>query len=311
MTRKRILLIGLFLFIGFITLQFIQPHIENPKVTGDIEAPPEVKSILKRACYDCHSNETKLLWFDRISPASWAIAQHIKDGRNVLNSSEWGNLTTAQQKDKFWEAVNHTMLGAMPLKEYTLMHQDAKISESDLDKLKEYISGLSSPETYDTAITQQLFEQYNKWQTNAPNNTLPVAANGVAYDPDYKNWLPVSTTDAYANGTIRVIFGNAVAIQAIKENNTRVWPKGTTFAKVQWERAIDKEGNVYPGAFSQVEYMIKDEQKYADTEGWGWARFKTLELIPDGADASFTRACINCHRPVEDDDFVFTFPIKH
>jgi hypothetical protein len=252
-----------------------------------------------------------LRWFDRISPVSWKVAQHIEDGRNVLNFSEWGSLTTAQQKDKFWEAVNHTMLGAMPLEEYALMHPSSKISENDIAILKDYISGLSSPEIYDSVVTQTLFEQYNKWQTNSGPDPLPIAANGVAYDPDYKNWLPISTTDAYANGTIRVIFGNAVAIQAIRDNQTRHWPKGTMFAKVQWDRAIDKDGNVFPGQFSQVEYMIKDEKKYYDTEGWGWARFKTLDLVPDGVDASFTKACVNCHRPVQEEDFVFTFPIKH
>ena len=309
--KKRMFQVILFLLIGTITLQFIQPRFENPPITGDISAPAEVKAILKRACFDCHSNETNLRWFDRISPVAWKIAQDIKDGRNVLNFSEWNNLTTAQQKDKFWEAVNHTMLGAMPLKEYTVMHPSSKISESDLSILKNYISGLTNPKTYDTTETQRLFEQYNKWQKSVSLNTLPVAANGVAYDPDYKNWLPISTTDAYANGTMRVIFGNAIAIKAIKDNNTRHWPKGTTFAKVQWNQAIDKDGNIYTGVFNQVEYMIKDEKKYSNTEGWGWARFKTLELVPDGVDASFTKACINCHRPVKEEDFVFTFPIKH
>ena len=308
--KKRMFRVILFLLIAVITLQFIQPPFESKPVTGDITAPAEVKAILKRACFDCHSNETELRWFDRISPVSWMVAKDIKDARNVINFSEWNNLETAQQKDKFFEAVNHAMLGAMPLKKYTLMHPSAKISESDLAILKNYASGMVDLKTYDTSKIKEALEQYNQWQKNTGTNNIPVAANGVAYDPDYKNWQAISTTDAFGNGTIRVIFGNAVAVKAIKENNTRHWPNGTIFAKVQWDQVADKDGNIVAGEFKQVEYMIKDDKKYAGTEGWGWARFKTPELVPDGKDAMFTSKCINCHRPVKEEDFVFTFPIK-
>jgi hypothetical protein len=110
---------------------------------------------------------------------------------------------------------------------------------------------------------------------------------------------------------MRAILGNAVAIKAIKENNTRKWPNGTVLAKVQWDQLADKEGNIQTGKFNQVEFMVKDDKKYADTEGWGWARFKTLELIPDDKEPMFATKCISCHKPVENLDYVFTFPIKH
>ena len=312
--KKRILRVIAFLLAGVIIIQFIRPGFKNPPVTGDITASAEVKAILKTACYDCHSNETELRWFDKISPVSWKVAQHISEGRKGLNFSEWNKLTTAEQKDKLWESVNQIFLGAMPLKDYTVMHPSAKISTSDLAVLKNYVTGMIDLKTYDSSKTNQAFEQYNQWQKNQGTNNknnIPVAANGVAYDPDYKNWQPISSTDAVNNGTMRVILGNAIAIRAIKENNTRHWPNGTTFAKVQWDQLADKVGNIHTGEFKQVEYMIKDDKKYADTEGWGWARFKTPELVPDGKDAMFTAKCISCHRPVKNEDYVFTFPIKY
>ena len=94
------------LLLGFIIIQFIQPPFENPPVTADITAPADVKAVLKKACYDCHSNETQLAWFDRISPVSWMVAKDIKAGRHAFNFSEWNKLPVATQKDKFWEIAN-------------------------------------------------------------------------------------------------------------------------------------------------------------------------------------------------------------
>ncbi|CAN5484490.1 hypothetical protein BH10BAC4_BH10BAC4_11510 [soil metagenome] len=308
--KKRTLQATTILLFGMIVLQFVQPNFDAAPIAGDMIAPTEVKVILKRACYDCHSNETKLRWFDRISPFSWKIAQHIRDGRKALNFSGWSSLTPEVQKDKLWEAINHAMLGAMPLKEYKLLHPSAELQERDLSILKNYILDLTNLKTYDTLKNYEFFEQFNQWRRMTDTNNIPVAANGIAHDPDYKNWQAISTTDAFGNGTVRVIFGNTVAVKAINENRVNPWPKGTILAKVQWDQATKDDGVIQTGKFNQIEYMIKDDEKYADTEGWGWARFKTLDLIPDDKEVNFERKCISCHRPVKDLDLVFTFPIK-
>ena len=129
--------------------------------------------------------------------------------------------------------------------------------------------------------------------------------------PDYKNWQVVSTSDRFDNGTMRVIFGNAIAIKAIKENHINPWPNGTIFAKIGWDKIADADGNVHTGAFKQVEFMIKDDKKYASTKGWGFARFKTPKLLPYGKTKLFATECVNCHRPESANDFVFTSPVKH
>lgn len=62
----------------FAALQLIHPKLDNPPVTAEIKAPPEVKRILKTSCYNCHSNETHLFWFDRVAPAYWIVTSDVK-----------------------------------------------------------------------------------------------------------------------------------------------------------------------------------------------------------------------------------------
>src|SRR6267143_2169254 len=96
--------------IAFIAVQFVRPQLTNPPVTADLVVPPQVKQILRNSCYDCHSNETKLLWFDRVVPAYWIVAKDIKLGRKHLNFSELGRLPPAQQKAALYEGVAHVMI---------------------------------------------------------------------------------------------------------------------------------------------------------------------------------------------------------
>ncbi|HHB12034.1 MAG TPA: cytochrome P460, partial [Chromatiales bacterium] len=64
-----------------------------------------------------------------------------------------------------------------------------------------------------------------------------------------------------------------------------------------------------PGKFVHAEFMIKDSKKWADHGGWGFARWLGQEQKPYGKDASFANECFNCHKPVKDNDYVFTHPI--
>ena len=64
-----------------------------------------------------------------------------------------------------------------------------------------------------------------------------------------------------------------------------------------------------PAQFIQVEFMIKDAQKYRSTEGWGFARWRGDDHKPYGKNANFTTECTSCHAPMKDNDFVYTMPI--
>jgi len=120
----------------------------------------------------------------------------------------------------------------------------------------------------------------------------------------------MSSTERFDNRTMRVILGNDVAVQAIANNHINPWPDGTAFAKVAWFELPDEKGLVRTGPFFQVEFMIRDSQKYAATKGWGWARWRGAELKPYGKDATFTNECVGCHSPLASTNYVFTSPIR-
>jgi len=294
----------------FVALQLVNPPIVKPPVTADLAAPPEVKRVLKNSCYNCHSNETQLTWYDRIAPASWLVASDVYQARRHLNFSEIGKLPAAQQKAALYEAVNMIQLGAMPLPSYTMLHPQARVSPEDLAVLKNYLNPPSSETAPNEAARTTADGQYASWiHSGAASLTVQNSPNGITYIPGYKDWKVISTTNRFDNKTLRVIFGNDVAMKAIADHNTNPWPDGTTFAKAAWFQQPDADGETRTGAFIQVEFMIKDAHKYASTEGWGFARWRGTDLKPYGKDAAFTNECTGCHAPVRHNDYVYSFPL--
>lgn len=294
--------------IVFIGIQLIRPQLTNPPVTADLQAPPEVKQILKNSCYSCHSNETKLPWFDEVVPGYWIVSNDVKEARERLNFSEIGNLPAAQQKAILFEAVSNIQMGVMPLPSYLSVHPHAAVTPEQLAVLKAYLHPPTSPAT--ASDTSAADTEYDTWihSSAAPLNVHP-APNGIAFLPDYKNWKAISSTDRFDNNTMREILGNDVAVKAIAEHHINPWPDGTAFAKVAWHEQPDGKGHIATGAFFQVEFMIRDSSKYASTLGWGWARWRGTDLKPYGKDAAFTKECVECHHPLRSTNYVFTPPI--
>ncbi|HVU54751.1 MAG TPA: cytochrome P460 family protein [Puia sp.] len=309
--QRKLVRVVLVLLACFVLLQFIRPSLDNPPVTGDLQAPAEVKSILQRACYDCHSNETKLAWFDKPVPAYWLVAAHVKEGRELLNFSHWDSLTMDQQNGKLFESLNQIVFKEMPLSQYTTFHGDARVSEDDVKVLRKWLASLAPPKLADSVAIKAAEEQYTKW-TKEGGHPADVKAefNGLAFMPDYKDWSPVSSTERWDNGTMRVIMGNPVTVKAIMEGHINPWPDGAAFAKVAWKQLLRPSGEIQPGEFIQVELMVKDKSKYAATDGWGFGRWKGDQLKPYGKDASFVTECMHCHQPMHDRDFVFTSPLN-
>jgi hypothetical protein len=100
-----------------------------------------------------------------------------------------------------------------------------------------------------------------------------------------------------------------VAVKAGISGNISPWPDGTRFAKVAWLQEPGPDGLLHPGKFWQVEFMEKDAKRYKDTEGWGWGRWRGLELKPYGNDEHFVNECTGCHQPVRGNDYVYTLPV--
>src|SRR5215213_756440 len=136
---KRVLkIIVVVLFVAFIVVQFIRPDMTNPPVVPEqtLEAstqlPENVKTILSRSCADCHTNSTVYPWYAQISPFSWFLAEHIKDGRRELNFSEWASFENRRKKRKLEEICEQVETREMPLPSYLWIHWDAKMSDEEI-----------------------------------------------------------------------------------------------------------------------------------------------------------------------------------
>jgi len=138
-----------------------------------------------------------------------------------------------------------------------------------------------------------------------------VAPNGIAIFPDYMSWKVVAPSFREDKGHIRIITGNEIAFAALRDGKKPL-PDGSVLAKVAWKAEKHPSFPVatVPGAFVQVEFMVKDAKKYKDTGGWGFARFVGSELKPYGKDAGFVGECYGCHLPVADNDYLFTKIVK-
>jgi hypothetical protein len=111
-----------------VAIQFIPVDSANPPVESDIPTSPAVKAVLRRACYDCHSNETQWPWYSRIAPISWLLAWDVREGRAELNFSTWNQYSTQQQVKKLRESWKEVSEGEMPPWYYLPVHRDARLS---------------------------------------------------------------------------------------------------------------------------------------------------------------------------------------
>ena len=128
-------------------IQLVRPDQKNPHVTGEIEAPAEVMSLLKRSCYDCHSFETRWPWYAQVVSVSWLVTKDVNDGRKHLNFSVWQGYEEGRKLKKFKEIAEEVADGEMPLDIYLPLHPDAKLTPSETTLLVEWArrDGASAP----------------------------------------------------------------------------------------------------------------------------------------------------------------------
>jgi len=146
---QKLLKIGVTLgIVGFGLLQVAPAgklgiHVEdigaNPPERFKLDAPPEVEAVMRRACWDCHTNETKWPLYARIAPSSWLMARDIHQGRSHLNFSKWADEDEDERqtdRENAWEQVE---AGNMPPWFYIYpFHMSAKLSDADKTLLKSY-----------------------------------------------------------------------------------------------------------------------------------------------------------------------------
>ncbi len=131
----------------FVAIQFAPVERSNPAAEADVPAPANVRAILRRACYDCHSNETVWPWYSRVAPFSWLVVRDVREGRKELNFSTWNRISTRQQVKKLKESWKEVDEGEMPPWYYLSMHRDATLSAEDRAALHSWaLSTAPAPE---------------------------------------------------------------------------------------------------------------------------------------------------------------------
>lgn len=129
--------IAIVLIVVFLGIQFVRPARTNPPVDESqtifarTQMTPQVSAILERACRDCHSNKTVWPWYTNVAPISWWLSNHVNEGRQNLNLSEWGKLDQDRQDRKLRQICDEVSDGVMPLSSYLPMHPQARLSAED------------------------------------------------------------------------------------------------------------------------------------------------------------------------------------
>ncbi len=132
------------LLLAIVALQFFQIDKTNPVTDPALDfmnitnPPDEIATILKTACYDCHSYNTRYPWYTNIQPVAWWVKDHIDHGRDELNFSEFGNYTERRADHKLEEAAEYTLNEEMPLPSYTWGHSDARLTDQERKYLADW-----------------------------------------------------------------------------------------------------------------------------------------------------------------------------
>ena len=124
-------------------IQFIRPERPRGELPSDgrmeelVAVPGNVDSVLRRSCYDCHSDETRWPWYARVAPASWLITHDVRHGRSNLDFARWSVDTNREPtpKQRFEWMCRDVRRGIMPPRLYVVMHPHARLAESDVDAL--------------------------------------------------------------------------------------------------------------------------------------------------------------------------------
>lgn len=125
----------------FIIIQFFRPQkniaegVQVNHISKLYPYPDSVKTILAKACNDCHTNNTRYPWYNNIQPVAWWLNNNVKDGKRHFNIDEFASYRIARQYKKLEECIEQVKEGEMPLSSYTLIHKDAILTDAEKQTL--------------------------------------------------------------------------------------------------------------------------------------------------------------------------------
>jgi hypothetical protein len=146
--KKGFKTIGWLLLIALIVIQFFRPEknlqqgISTTHFSTKYPVPADVNAILDKACYDCHSNNSRYPWYFNIQPIGMWMDDHIKEGKQGLNFSEYTNKRLRYQYHKMEEVIEVINEDAMPIDSYTWTHKDAILTVEEKSKLKNWAQSI-------------------------------------------------------------------------------------------------------------------------------------------------------------------------
>lgn len=143
---KKIFLAGIILLLF---LQFFQPvrNINKGQAPSSdflqvYKAPISVPRTLLNSCYDCHSNNTHYPFYSYVQPISYFLENHINKGKQELNFNEWGNYSSRKKRNKLSAIREQIENSKMPLPSYLVIHQNAKLSETQKQELLKWLKSV-------------------------------------------------------------------------------------------------------------------------------------------------------------------------
>lgn len=112
------------------------------------KTPEKISTLLKNACYDCHSNETVYPKYAFIAPVSWSVKSHVNEGREHLNFSIWETYNKDLKKNMITKSIQTIQSKAMPMPGYIVYHKEANLSEAERALLIQYFEEMLKTNTY-------------------------------------------------------------------------------------------------------------------------------------------------------------------
>ncbi len=140
MMSRKLRIILLVLLAVFVIIQIIpvnrpanEPTNYNFFTANNV--PEDMEIMIRNACFDCHSHEVNYPWYAYVAPVSWKVASDVKEGRQNLDFSNWNKLDKRKKLNALDEIGDEVGHGEMPLKIYTVIHSDARLTEADRDRI--------------------------------------------------------------------------------------------------------------------------------------------------------------------------------
>lgn len=111
---------------------------ESNDFVSQVEGDEYTINLIKTVCYDCHSNQPNYPWYAGVAPLSFWIHDHIEHGREHLNFSIWNTYSEDKKAHKIEECWEEVEEGEMPLYSYTIMHQEAQLTDEQIEKVVQF-----------------------------------------------------------------------------------------------------------------------------------------------------------------------------